>query len=207
MKTNKLAASIILLAAGCMFQVSAHAEEIHSKKATTTVETAIKGGELYLTDFTNKVDFSFDLKDAITTDENGNAAINSTIKSKLLPGEAGVIRGQVVDLLGSNEKWTVNVKLSEFVQKEDEDQKLVAPIIQGSKMLGAEKSKAAENLVIDQEGINIVSDGDTTGLGVNTVGLYGAEMSFGYTANKKVTAGEYSGTINWNLVDAETGQS
>lgn len=206
MKTNKLVAGMILLAAGSMFQMPAQAEEVHSKKATTNVETAIKGGDLYLTDFTSNVNFAFDLKDAITTDENGNAAINSTIKSEVLGGEAGIIRGQVVDLLGSNEKWTLNVKLSEFVHKEDQEQKLVAPMIHGTKLLGPEAPKAEEKLMIDQEGINIVSDTDTTGLGVNTIGLYGAEMSFGYTANKKVVAGDYSGAINWNLVDAETGQ-
>lgn len=207
MKTSTLTTGMILLAAGSLFAVTAHAEEAPAKQATTKTEAAVKGGDLYLTGFTNTANFNFDLNDAVSTDENGNTTINSTIKSKPMENELGIIQGQVVDLLGSNEKWTVNVKLSAFVNTENKEQTLASPLIEGSKILGQEVPKSADNLIIiDQVGTNIVSDGETTGLGVNTIGLSNAMMTFGYTKNKKVVAGDYSGEINWNLVDAETGQ-
>ncbi|WP_207696441.1 hypothetical protein DOK67_0001326 [Enterococcus sp. DIV0212c] len=207
MKTSTLTAGMILLAVGSMFAVTAHAEEAPTKKATTKAEASVKGGDLYLTDFTNNVNFDFDLNDAVTTNEHGNTVINSTIKSKPMENESGIIQGQVVDLLGSNEKWTLNVKLSAFVNTENKEQTLASPLIEGSKILGQEAPRAEADLIsIDQVGTNIVSDGETTGLGVNTIGLSNAMMSFGYTNNKKVVAGDYTGEINWNLVDAETGQ-
>ncbi|MEI5994384.1 WxL domain-containing protein [Candidatus Enterococcus mansonii] len=206
MKTSKLTAGMILLAVGSTFAVSAHAEDAPSKQATTQAQAAVKGGDLYLTGFTNNVNFDFDLNDAVTTNDLGNTVINSTIKSKPMENESGIIQGQVVDLLGSNEKWTLNVKLSAFVNKENKEQTLASPVIEGTKIFGQEAPRAADLIAIDQVGTNIVSDGETTGLGVNTIGLSNAMMTFGYTDNKKVVAGDYTGEINWNLVDAETGQ-
>ncbi|MGX7245024.1 WxL domain-containing protein [Enterococcus quebecensis] len=208
MKTSKLTVGMILLATGSMFAVTANAAEVPAKEATTKAEASVKGGDLYLTGFTNNVNFNFDLNDAVTTDENGNTTINSIIKSKPMENESGIIQGQVVDLLGSNEKWTVNVKLSEFVNAENKEQKLANPLIEGSKILGQEvpTTKAQDLIIIDQVGVNIVSDNETSGLGVNTIGLSNAMMTFGYTKNKKVVAGDYTGELSWNLVDAETGQ-
>ncbi|MBO0441422.1 WxL domain-containing protein [Candidatus Enterococcus ikei] len=207
MKTSKLTAGMILLAVGSMFAVTAHAEEdTHSKQATTKAEASVKGGDLYLTGFTDNVNFDFDLNDVVTTDDAGMTAINSVIKSSKKSNR--LILGQVVDLLGSNEKWTVNVKLSEFVNTENKEQKLTSPIIEGTKILGQEtpKTLSDDSMIIDQVGTNIVSDGETTGLGVNTIGLSNTIMTFAYTMNKKIVAGDYAGEINWNLVDAETGQ-
>ncbi|WP_430603083.1 hypothetical protein IGJ02_000405 [Enterococcus sp. DIV0724b] len=207
MKTSKLTAGMILLTVGSMFAVTGHAEENpHSKQAVTKAEASVKGGDLYLTGFTNNVNFDFDLNDVVTTDDEGMTAINSTIKSK--KNADGLILGQVVDLLGSNEKWTVNVKLSEFVNTENKEQTLASPMIGGTRILGQETPRSAsdDSITVDQVGTNIVSDGETTGLGVNTIGLSGATMTFGYTNNKKIVAGDYAGEINWNLVDAETGQ-